>query len=265
MMKQYLDHMRNIISNGVKKKDRTGVGTVSVFGSQMRFNLQEGFPLLTTKKIYFEAVVYELLWFIRGGTNIKYLNDHNVHIWDEWADDNGDLGPIYGKQWRSWPSLDGRSIDQLKEVLNSIKYNPDSRRHIVSAWNVSELSDMAIPPCHTLFQFYVSNDKLSCLLYQRSADWFLGVPFNIASYSLLTHMVAKQCGLKVGEFIWTGGDCHLYLNHLDLARKQLEREPGELPLLLLSDEPQCIDDYDRHNILLLKYKPQSSIKAPIAV
>ncbi|MFN3840290.1 MAG: thymidylate synthase, partial [Cyclobacteriaceae bacterium] len=224
-MKQYLDVMRDILEKGSKKSDRTGTGTLSVFGRQLRFNLQDGFPLVTTKKLHLRSIIIELLWFLRGDTNIKFLHDHNVTIWDEWADANGDLGPVYGHQWRSWPTPNGKSIDQISKVLEQLKTKPDSRRHIVTAWNPAEVDKMALPPCHALFQFYVADGRLSCQLYQRSADYFLGVPFNIASYALLTHMFAQQCDLMPGDFVWTGGDVHLYTNHIEQAYLQLSREP----------------------------------------
>ena len=232
-MKQYLDLAKHILNNGVEKTDRTGTGTLSVFGYQMRFNLQHGFPLVTTKKVHLRSIIYELLWFLKGETNIKYLKDHGVSIWDEWADERGELGPVYGSQWRSWPSSDGKHIDQITKLLAQIKSKPDSRRHIVSAWNPAEVDAMALPPCHALFQFYVADGKLSCQLYQRSCDTFLGLPFNIASYALLTHMVAQQCDLEVGDFVWTGGDTHLYSNHLEQVNLQLTREPYPLPRLNL--------------------------------
>ncbi|MBP6823146.1 MAG: thymidylate synthase, partial [Acidobacteria bacterium] len=227
-MKQYLNLLTHVLENGVKKTDRTGVGTISAFGHQMRFDLAAGFPVVTTKKLHLRSIIYELLWFLRGDTNVKYLNENRVSIWDEWADANGELGPVYGKQWRSWGAGDGKTIDQISQVISQIKSNPDSRRLIVSAWNVGELDMMALAPCHAMFQFYVVEGKLSCLLFQRSADCFLGVPFNIASYALLTHLVAEQCGLQVGEFIWTGGDCHIYLNHLEQVKLQLSRQPMAL-------------------------------------
>ncbi len=230
-MKQYLALMQEILDKGAHKTDRTGTGTLSVFGRQLRFDLAEGFPLITTKKLHLRSIIYELLWFLNGDTNIKYLKDNGVTIWDEWADENGELGPVYGHQWRSWPAPDGRSIDQITQVLNQIRQKPDSRRHIVTAWNPSEVDKMALPPCHALFQFYVADGKLSCQLYQRSADYFLGVPFNIASYALLTHMFAQQCDLQPGEFVWTGGDVHLYSNHIEQAKLQLSREPFALPQL----------------------------------
>lgn len=264
-MKTYLNFLEHILSQGVEKTDRTGTGTLSVFAYQMRFNLAQGFPLVTTKKVHMRSIIHELLWFLRGDTNIAYLNDHGVSIWDEWADETGDLGPVYGKQWRSWPTSEGRTIDQLQQVVNEIKQNPDSRRLLVSAWNVGELDKMALMPCHALFQFYVANNTLSCQLYQRSADAFLGVPFNIASYSLLTHMVAQQTNLHVGEFIWTGGDCHLYLNHLEQARMQLQREPYPLPALELKRKPTSLFDYQYEDFSFSNYQSHPAIKAPIAV
>lgn len=264
-MTPYLELMRDILENGTQKTDRTGTGTVSVFGRQMRFDLSKGFPLVTTKKLHLRSIIYELLWFLRGETNIKYLNDHNVSIWDEWADKDGELGPVYGSQWRSWPAPDGRHIDQIANVLHQIKTKPDSRRHIVTAWNPAEVDNMALPPCHALFQFYVANDTLSCQLYQRSADFFLGVPFNIASYALLTHMVAQQCDLKAGDFVWTGGDVHLYSNHFDQARLQLTREPLPLPALSIKRKPSTIFEYEFEDFEILNYQAHPSIKAPIAV
>lgn len=264
-MKQYLTYLQTILDQGVKKIDRTGVGTISIFGYQMRFNLQKGFPLLTTKKLYTKGIIHELLWFLKGSTNIRYLRDHDVHIWNEWADDHGELGPVYGKQWRAWETKTGRMIDQMSEVIQQIKTNPDSRRLIVSAWNVGELSQMALPPCHLLFQFYVAEENLSCQLYQRSADSFLGVPFNIASYSLLTSMVAEQCGLKPHEFIWTGGDCHIYLNHLDQVKLQLTRTPNPLPQLHFKRKPSSIFDYQFEDIEILNYDAHPHIKGQIAV
>jgi len=263
-MKTYLNLLKHILEQGTEKADRTGTGTLSVFGYQMRFDLQAGFPLVTTKKLHTRSIVHELLWFLRGDTNIAYLNEHKVSIWDEWADSNGDLGPVYGRQWRSWPTADGRTVDQLSDILQQIKNNPDSRRLLVSAWNVGELDKMALMPCHALFQFYVANGRLSCQLYQRSADVFLGVPFNIASYALLTHMIAAQCGLDVGEFIWTGGDCHLYLNHLEQARTQLQRDPLPLPRLLLNPSASLFD-YQFEDIQFADYQSHAAIKAPIAV
>jgi thymidylate synthase len=264
-MRTYLDLLEHILKNGSQKPDRTGTGTLSVFGYQMRFDLSLGFPLLTTKKLHMRSIVHELLWFLRGDTNVAYLQEHGVSIWNEWADSNGDLGPVYGKQWRQWQAADGSTIDQFSDLIQQIKANPDSRRLIVSAWNVGELSQMALMPCHALFQFYVANDKLSCQLYQRSADVFLGVPFNIASYALLTHMVAEQCGLGVGEFIWTGGDCHLYLNHLEQAKTQLTREPLPLPTLSIKRKPASLFEYQFDDFEFLNYQAHPSIKAPIAV
>lgn len=264
-MKAYLDLMQKILDEGVDRGDRTGVGTRSLFGAQMRFDLKAGFPLLTTKKVHLRSIIYELLWFLSGDTNIKYLHDHNVTIWDEWADENGDLGPVYGKQWRRWVGEDGRTIDQISNVIQQIKTNPSSRRLIVNAWNVSEVDSMALPPCHLLFQFYVANGKLSCMLYQRSCDFFLGVPFNIASYALLTMMVAQQCDLEVGEFVWTGGDVHLYSNHFEQAKEQLSREPRALPQMKIKRRPDSIFDYQFEDFELVNYDPYPVIKAPIAV
>ncbi|MFZ5558020.1 MAG: thymidylate synthase [Pseudomonadota bacterium] len=264
-MRNYLDLMQHILDRGVEKSDRTGVGTLSVFGHQMRFDLNAGFPLVTTKKIHLKSVIHELLWFLSGDTNIKYLKDHGVSIWDEWADANGDLGPVYGAQWRSWPTPDGQHVDQISKVMNEIKSNPDSRRLVVNAWNVGELHKMALTPCHALFQFYVAQGRLSCQLYQRSCDVFLGLPFNIASYSLLTHMVAQQCDLGVGEFVWTGGDTHLYLNHLEQARLQLSRAPHPLPTLNIRRRPPSIFEYAFEDFEFLNYRYHPPIKAPIAV
>ena len=264
-MKQYLDLLQEIMTNGVVKKDRTGVGTKSIFGYQMRFNLSEGFPLLTTKKVHLRSIIHELLWFISGNTNIGYLHDNNVTIWDEWADENGDLGPVYGKQWRSWQTPDGRSIDQLSQVIETIKNNPDSRRMIVCAWNPSDVDKMALPPCHCFFQFYVADGKLSCQLYQRSADTFLGVPFNIASYALLTMMIAQVCGLQPGEFVHTTGDTHIYLNHFDQVKEQLSREPRPLPKMKLNPEIKSIFDFKYEDFELVDYDPWPAIKAPVAV
>lgn len=264
-MKNYLKLVEHILQHGVKKTDRTGTGTLSVFSYQMRFNLADGFPLVTTKKLHMRSIIHELLWFLKGDTNIAYLKENGVTIWDEWADAQGNLGPVYGKQWRSWPTSDGRTIDQLSEVLQQIKTNPDSRRLLVSAWNVGELDKMALAPCHALFQFYVANNQLSCQLYQRSADVFLGVPFNIASYALLTHMVAQQCNLDAGEFIWTGGDCHLYLNHLEQAKTQLQRAPFPLPQLLIKRKPSSLFDYHFEDFEFINYQAHPSIKAPIAI
>jgi thymidylate synthase len=264
-MKQYLDLMQDILDRGTAKGDRTGTGTLSVFGRQLHFDLSAGFPLLTTKKLHTRSIFVELLWFLKGDTNIKYLHDNNVTIWDEWADENGDLGPVYGHQWRSWPTPSGDSIDQISKVVDQIKRNPDSRRHIVTAWNPSEVDKMALPPCHALFQFYVADGKLSCQLYQRSADYFLGVPFNIASYALLTHMVAQQCDLLPGEFVWTGGDVHLYTNHIEQANLQLSRTPYEVPQLRIKRKPESIFDYVLEDFELLNYQSHPGIKAPIAV
>jgi thymidylate synthase len=264
-MKQYLDLMKDILETGTAKTDRTGTGTRSVFGRQLRFDLAQGFPLLTTKKLHTRSIFIELLWFLKGDTNIKYLRDHGVTIWDEWADENGDLGPVYGHQWRSWPTPNGGTIDQITNVLNQIKQKPDSRRHIVSAWNPAEVDKMALPPCHTMFQFYVADGKLSCQLYQRSADYFLGVPFNIASYALLTHMVAQQCDLKPGDFVWTGGDVHLYANHIEQANLQLSREPYALPQLNIRRKPASIFEYQYEDFEIVNYQTHPGIKAPIAV
>lgn len=263
-MRQYLDFLKYICDHGIKKSDRTGVGTLSCFAYQMRFDLSQGFPLVTTKKLSLRSIIHELLWFLRGDTNIKYLQEHNVTIWDEWADNDGNLGPVYGKQWRAWKTADGRTIDQISNVVEQIKKNPDSRRLIVNAWNVGEVDKMAIPPCHLLFQFYVANGRLSCQLYQRSADAFLGVPFNIASYSLLTHMIAQQCNLTPGEFIWTGGDCHLYINHLEQTKLQLSREPFPLPTLKLTKRDSLFD-YQFEDIEIINYQSHPAIKAEIAV
>lgn len=264
-MQQYHDLLKHILENGTVKTDRTGTGTISVFGYQMRFNLQDGFPLVTTKKIHTKSIIHELLWFIKGQTNISYLKENNVSIWDEWADDEGNLGPVYGKQWRSWASNDGKEIDQLKIVLEQLKNSPDSRRIIVSAWNVGELSQMALMPCHALFQFYVADNKLSCQLYQRSADVFLGVPFNIASYALLTMMVAQECGLEAHEFIWTGGDTHIYSNHLEQVKLQLSREPRVLPQMRLNPDIKSVFDFKFEDFTLENYNPYPAIKAPVAV
>lgn len=264
-MKQYLDLMQDILDNGVRKTDRTGTGTLSVFGRQLRFDLSSGFPLVTTKKLHLRSIIYELLWFLNGDTNVQYLRDHGVTIWDEWADEHGELGPVYGHQWRSWPAPDGRSIDQIAQVLDQIRQKPDSRRHIVTAWNPAEVDKMALPPCHALFQFYVAGGKLSCQLYQRSADYFLGVPFNIASYALLTHMFAQQCDLLPGDFVWTGGDVHLYTNHLEQARQQLTRAPFPLPMLHIKSKPASIFDYQFEDFEIVNYQAHPSIKAPIAV
>ncbi len=264
-MRQYLDLVQNILDHGVKKGDRTGTGTLSMFGYQMRFNLQDGFPLLTTKKLHLKSIIYELIWFLNGDTNIKYLNDHGVRIWDEWADEHGELGPVYGAQWRSWNTGDGRSVDQISQVIEQIKTNPNSRRLIVSAWNVAEIENMALPPCHTLFQFYVANGRLSCQLYQRSADVFLGVPFNIASYALLTMMIAQVCDLEAGDFVHTLGDAHLYLNHLEQARLQLTRQPYPLPQMRINPAVKSIFDFEYEDFELLNYQAHPSIKAEISV
>jgi thymidylate synthase len=264
-MKQYLDLLKHILDTGVQKEDRTGTGTISTFGYQMRFNLEEGFPLLTTKKLHLKSIIYELLWFIKGDTNIRYLREHGVRIWDEWADENGDLGPVYGYQWRSWPTGDGAYIDQLSRVIDDIKNNPHSRRHIVSAWNVADIDKMALPPCHCLFQFYVANGRLSCQLYQRSGDVFLGVPFNIASYSLLVMMVAKVCGLKPGEFIHTLGDAHIYLNHIDQVKLQLTRQPRKLPQMIINRDVDSIFDFKYEDFKLVDYDPLPHIKGEVSV
>ncbi len=265
MMKQYLDFLRRILDEGSVKEDRTGTGTVSLFGHQMRFDLSEGFPAVTTKKVHWPSVIHELLWFLSGETNVGYLRDNGVRIWNEWADENGDLGPVYGKQWRKWETPDGKVVDQISNAVEMIKENPESRRIIVSAWNVGELDQMALMPCHAFFQFYVRDGKLSCQLYQRSADAFLGVPFNITSYSLLTCMVAQVCNLEPGEFIWTGGDCHLYSNHIEQARKQIERDPLALPKLVLDHNVESIDDFDYSSIKILGYEHHPHIPAPISV
>jgi len=264
-MQQYLDLLRHIRERGAEKSDRTGTGTKSVFGYQMRFDLAQGFPLLTTKKLHLKSIVYELLWFLRGDTNVGYLKEHGVSIWDEWADERGELGPIYGKQWRAWSGPDGRPIDQISRTIDLIRRNPDSRRIVVNAWNVGELEQMSLTPCHALFQFWVGDGKLSCQLYQRSADVFLGVPFNIASYALLTHMFAQQCDLAVGDFVWTGGDCHLYLNHLEQADEQLQRTPLPLPRLAIKRKPPSLFEYEFEDFQLLNYQAHPSIKAPIAI
>ena len=264
-MRQYLDFLRHIRQRGARKDDRTGTGTLSVFGYQMRFDLAAGFPLVTTKKLHLRSIIHELLWFLKGETNIGYLRDNGVTIWDEWADADGNLGPVYGKQWRSWGTADGREIDQLARIIEQIKANPDSRRLLVSAWNVGELDKMALLPCHALFQFYVAGGRLSCQMYQRSADALLGVPFNIASYALLTHMVAQQCDLDVGDFVWTGGDCHLYLNHLEQADLQLSRTPYPLPRLHLRRKPTSLFDYQFDDFDIQNYEYHAAIKAPIAV
>ena len=264
-MQQYLDLLRHIREHGVMKEDRTGTGPQSVFGYQMRFNLSDGFPLLTTKKVHLKSIIYELLWFIAGDTNVKYLQDHGVTIWDEWADENGNLGPVYGHQWRSWPAPDGRNIDQLSQVVEMIRNNPDSRRMLVTAWNPGEVDRMALPPCHCLFQFYVAEGKLSCQLYQRSADVFLGVPFNIASYALLTLMIAQVCGLQPGEFIHTTGDTHIYKNHFEQVALQLSREPRKLPVMKLNPDVKSLFDFTYEDFTLEGYDPWPAIKAPVAV
>jgi thymidylate synthase len=264
-MRQYLDFLRHIRDLGASKGDRTGTGTLSVFGYQMRFDLNAGFPLVTTKKLHLRSIIYELLWFLRGDTNVKYLHENGVSIWDEWADKDGELGPVYGKQWRNWPTPDGRHIDQLSQVVEQLKSNPNSRRILVSAWNVGELDRMALLPCHALFQFYVAEGRLSCQLYQRSADALLGVPFNIASYALLTHMLAQQCDLQLGDFVWTGGDCHLYSNHLQQAELQLSRAPYPLPRLKILRRPPSLFDYSYEDFEIVDYRYHAAIKAPIAV
>lgn len=264
-MQQYLDLMQLVLDKGTVKTDRTGTGTKSVFGHQMRFDLNAGFPVLTTKKLHLRSIIHELLWFIKGDTNIRYLKENGVSIWDDWADENGELGPVYGSQWRAWPAADGRKIDQLSQVIEQIKKTPDSRRLIVSAWNVGEVDKMKLPPCHAFFQFYVADGKLSCQLYQRSCDIFLGVPFNIASYALLTMMVAQVCGLKLGDFVWTGGDCHLYSNHFEQAQTQLARTPGALPTMQINPAVKSIFDFKFEDFELVGYAPQAHIKAPVAV
>jgi thymidylate synthase len=264
-MKAYLDLMQHVLNEGTQKHDRTGTGTISVFGYQMRFNLQEGFPLVTTKKCHVRSIIHELIWFLKGDTNIAYLKENGVSIWDEWADENGNLGPVYGSQWRSWPTANGQHIDQIKQVIQQIKNNPDSRRLIVSAWNVGEIENMALPPCHAFFQFYVADGKLSCQLYQRSADIFLGVPFNIASYALLTMMVAQVCGLQAGDFVHTLGDAHLYNNHLEQTRLQLSREPRPLPSMKLNPKVTNIFDFTFEDFTLENYDPHPHIKAPVAI
>ena len=264
-MHQYEDFMRHVFERGVAKTDRTGTGTRSWFGYQMRFDLQQGFPLITTKKLHLRSIIYELLWFLQGSSNVQYLRDNSVTIWDEWADEHGELGPIYGVQWRSWPSPDCGTIDQLAQVMREIRQNPDSRRLIVSAWNVGDIPKMALPPCHLLFQFYVAQGKLSCQLYQRSCDIFIGVPFNIASYALLTHMVAQQCDLDVGDFVWTGGDCHIYSNHFEQVRNQLSRTPRSYPKLVIKRKPQSLFDYRYEDFEVEAYDPHPHIKAPVAV
>lgn len=265
MNDQYETFLRHVYEHGTDKGDRTGVGTRSLFGYQMRFDLTESFPLVTTKKLHLRSIIHELLWFLSGSSNIKYLHDNKVTIWDEWADENGELGPVYGVQWRSWPAPDGRKIDQISNLIDQIKNNPNSRRLIVCAWNVAEVDKMALPPCHCLFQFYVNDGKLSCQLYQRSCDIFLGVPFNIASYSLLTCMIAQQCGLKPGEFVWTGGDCHIYNNHFEQVKEQLSRTPRAYPKLVIKRHPDSIFDYKFEDFEIVDYDPYPTIKAPIAV
>lgn len=264
-MQQYLSLMRHVRDHGARKEDRTGTGTLSAFGHQMRFDLSEGFPLVTTKKLHVRSIIHELLWFLSGDSNIRYLSDNGVSIWDEWADEDGELGPVYGVQWRNWPTPDGRHIDQISQVMQQLRATPDSRRIIVSAWNVAEIDNMALPPCHCLFQFYVADGMLSCQLYQRSCDIFLGVPFNIASYALLTHMFAQQAGLGVGDFVWTGGDCHLYLNHLEQADEQLTREPLPLPRLAIKRRPASIFDYEFDDFEILNYESHPHIRAAVAV
>ncbi len=264
-MKQYLDLMKKVLAEGTQKADRTGTGTVSIFGHQMRFNLQEGFPLVTTKRCHLRSIIHELLWFLNGDTNTAYLRENNVTIWDEWADENGGLGPVYGKQWRAWGAADGRQIDQISKVMEQLKQDPDSRRIIVSAWNVGELDQMALAPCHAFFQFYVADGKLSCQLYQRSCDVFLGLPFNIASYALLVHMMAQQLDLDVGDFVWTGGDTHLYSNHMEQTQLQLSREPRALPKLVIKRKPESIFDYRFEDFEIEGYDPHPGIKAPVAI
>jgi thymidylate synthase len=264
-MRQYLKLLRHILEQGVEKTDRTGTGTISTFGYQMRLDLKEGFPVVTTKKLHLRSIIHELLWFLTGDTNIKYLKDRGVSIWDEWADPNGNLGPVYGKQWRKWETPDGHVIDQISEVINQIKANPDSRRLIVSAWNVGELDKMALAPCHALFQFYVSNGELSCLLFQRSADSLIGLPYNLTSYSLLTHLMAQQCELKVGDLIWTGGDCHIYVNHIEQVKLQLTREPYPLPQLMIKRKPDSIFDYKFEDFEIVNYQAHPHISAVVAV
>ncbi|MCH8158459.1 MAG: thymidylate synthase [Proteobacteria bacterium] len=264
-MQQYLALMRQVRDTGIRKQDRTGTGTVSLFGHQMRFDLSAGFPLVTTKKLHLRSVIHELLWFLSGDSNIRYLKENGVSIWDDWADENGELGPVYGVQWRRWPTPDGRTVDQIEQIIRQLRESPDSRRIILSAWNVAEIDNMALPPCHCLVQFYVADGKLSCLMYQRSCDIFLGVPFNIASYALLTHMLAQQADLTVGDFIWTGGDCHLYSNHLAQADEQLTREPLPLPRLAIKRRPDSIFDYQYEDFEILNYQSHAHIKAAIAV
>jgi thymidylate synthase len=264
-MRQYLDFLQHILVHGKRKNDRTNVGTISTFGYQMRFDLSKGFPAVTTKKLHLKSIVHELLWFLSGDTNVGYLQENGVRIWNEWADENGNLGPVYGHQWRAWPTANGQTIDQLSQIIEEIKNNPDSRRLIVSAWNVADIPRMALPPCHLLFQFYVSDNKLSCLLTQRAGDAFLGVPFNIASYSCLLHLVAQQCSLDVGEFIWSGGDCHIYLNHLEQVKEQLTREPYPLSTLVIKRKPASLFEYQYNDIELINYQSHAAIKAEVAV
>ncbi|WP_372814047.1 thymidylate synthase [Paenibacillus sp.] len=264
-MKAYLDLLRDVLDHGIKKDDRTGTGTISVFGRQMRMNLKEGFPLLTTKKLHIKSIVHELLWFLSGSTNVKYLRDHGVTIWDEWADEEGNLGRVYGAQWRTWQAPNGQVMDQISKLIHQIKTNPDSRRHLVSAWNVAEVDQMALPPCHYAFQFYVADGRLSCMFQMRSVDSFLGLPFNLASYALLTHMVAEQCGLEVGDLIWTGGDVHIYLNHIEQVQLQLTREPYPLPKLVIKRKPDSIFDYKFDDFEFEGYQSHPGIKAPIAI
>ncbi len=264
-MQQYQQYLKYVLENGIKKEDRTGTGTISIFGYQMRFNLTDGFPLITTKKVHFKSIAHELIWFLSGSTNIKYLQDNGVRIWNEWADENGDLGPVYGSQWRAWETSKGETIDQISNLIKQIKSNPDSRRLIVSAWNVGEIKNMALPPCHAFFQFYVADGKLSCMLTQRSADSFLGVPYNIASYSLLTCMIAQQCNLDVGDFIWSGGDCHIYTNHIEQVKLQLSREPYNLPKLNFKRKPDSIFDYKFEDFEIINYQAHQHIKGDIAV
>ena len=264
-MQQFLSMMQHVRDKGVRKEDRTGTGTLSVFGHQLRFDLSQGFPLVTTKKLHTRSIIHELLWFLRGESNVRYLQENGISIWNEWADEDGELGPIYGVQWRRWPAPSGETVDQIKDIVELLRDNPDSRRMLVSAWNAAEISNMALPPCHTMFQFYVADEKLSCQLYQRSADIFLGVPFNIASYALLTHMLAQQTDLKVGDFVWTGGDCHLYLNHLEQAEEQLSRQPLALPRLAIKRRPESIFDYRFDDFEILNYEFHPHIKAQVAV
>ncbi len=264
-MREYLELLEKVLETGVRKEDRTGVGTLSSFGHQMRFDLSEGFPLVTTKKLHLKSIIHELLWFLKGETNIAYLNENGVRIWDEWADENGELGPVYGAQWRRWQAADGRAVDQIETLMQELRQNPNSRRLLVCSWNVGDIDKMALPPCHCLFQFYVADNKLSCKLTQRSADLFLGVPFNIASYSLLTHMVAEQCNLEVGEFIWSGGDCHIYTNHLEQVKLQLSRTPHKLPTLKITRKPESIFDYKFEDFVIENYECHGVIKGKVAV